>query len=57
MKEKLKILILEDVPEDAELMERVLRKEKISFLSYKVDNKQDFLKGLKDFKPDIILSD
>ena len=57
MKKKLKILILEDIPEDAELVERELHKKKISFVSYKVENKQDFLKGLKDFKPDIILSD
>ncbi|MCK4889443.1 MAG: PAS domain S-box protein, partial [Candidatus Aminicenantes bacterium] len=47
----------EDVPEDAELVERELHKEKISFVSYRTDNKQGFLKGLKKFKPDLILSD
>ena len=57
MRKKLKILILEDIPEDAELIEHELHKEKISFVSFKVDNKQDFFKGIKDFKPDLILSD
>lgn len=57
MKNELKILMLEDVPEDAELIERELHKDIVSFVSYKTDNKQDFLKGLKEFKPDVILSD
>ncbi|MCE5250928.1 response regulator, partial [bacterium] len=53
----IRILILEDVPEDAELLERILRKEKLQFTARTADNKEDFLKELKDFSPDLILSD
>ncbi len=56
MKKKLKILILETVPKDAELMEHELYKNKISFISIKIENKKDFLKKLRDFGPDVILS-
>ncbi len=57
MKNKLNILILEDVATDAELIELELRKEKIAFSSKRVDTKTDFLRELKDFNPDLILSD
>jgi PAS domain S-box-containing protein len=57
MEEKLRILILEDVPADAELMERELRKGGIIFSSKKVDTKKAFLKELKEFAPDLILGD
>lgn len=55
MKE-LKILILEDVPEDAELVERVLA-QNLSFQSLIVDGKDAFTKALDTFIPDIVLSD
>lgn len=57
MDKELKILILEDQNTDAELMERELRKEGISFSSRRVETKEDFLRELKDFAPDLILSD
>jgi len=57
MEEELKILMLEDVPEDAELLERVLKKEKISFTSLRVDERTKFMEALVDFAPDVILSD
>ncbi len=57
MKKKLKFLILEDVPTDAELVKRELRKEKIDFSSKHVVTKKDFLRELKGFAPDIIISD
>jgi len=53
----LRILILEDQNTDAELMERKLCKEGISFSSKRVETKEDFLKELKVFAPDFILSD
>ena len=56
MKNALKVLILEDCPADCELVERELRKAKMSFASKRVDTKEDFLKELKLF-PDIILAD
>lgn len=57
MKTKLKILHLEDIPTDAELVERELKKGEIQFEKLVVDNKLDFKKALKEFVPDIIISD
>jgi len=57
MDEKLRILILEDIPADAELVMRELSKAKINFFSKHVDTREAFIKELKDFTPDIILSD
>lgn len=56
MHEELHLLILEDVASDAELMKRELRKAKIGFSAKRVQTKQAFLKGLKEFKPDLILA-
>lgn len=53
----LRILHIEDLKTDAELVERELKKQKIDFLKIVVDNKEDFVKNLVDFSPDIILSD
>jgi CheY-like chemotaxis protein len=57
MKEHLKILIIEDVEEDVELVRRELIKEKFSFTLYRVDEKEEYLNGLVDIKPNVILSD
>lgn len=57
MEQELRILILEDVATDAELMERELRKTEIPFTSRRVETKESFLKELNDFSPDIILAD
>ena len=54
---ELRILILDDVPTDAELVERELRNAELTFTSKHVDTRETFLKELKDFSPDIILSD
>lgn len=57
MDEGLKILILEDVEYDAELTEREMRREGINFSSLRVETENDFITGLEDFKPDVILAD
>ena len=57
MNTKLKILHLEDLPSDAELVDRELKKGSIEFEKLVVDNKTDFERALKEFSPDIILSD
>jgi PAS domain S-box-containing protein/putative nucleotidyltransferase with HDIG domain len=56
-KKKLCILIVEDVPSDAELLEFQLRKGGMEYISECVETKEDFLKMLREFKPDLILSD
>jgi PAS domain S-box-containing protein len=57
MEEKLKVLILEDVPLDAELIERELRRDNINFIAHRVEEEIDYRRELKEFKPNIILAD
>ena len=57
MDKELRILILEDVPADAELEEHELRKAGLLFTSKIVDSRETFLKELDEFFPDLILSD
>src|SRR4051812_3746415 len=53
----LRILILEDVPMDAELVEYELERARIPFVAHRVDSRDSFLRSLEEFRPDIILSD
>jgi PAS domain S-box-containing protein len=57
MTNNLKILHIEDIPSDAELVERTLKKSGIAFEKRIVDTRAEFTKALIDFRPDIILSD
>ena len=57
METKLKILHLEDVSFDVEMVERELKKANIVFEKLVVDNEKDFEDALDNFVPDIILSD
>jgi signal transduction histidine kinase len=52
-----RILVLEDNPLDAELMEDILRASGIKFSSKRVDNEEEFCNSLNEFSPDLILSD
>jgi len=57
MNGSLKILILEDSPTDAELLERFLKKEVPGCIVMQVNSKKSFVKALDNLLPDIILSD
>lgn len=57
MSEKLKILILEDNPVDADLTIRALNKSDLNFECCHVENRSDFLFALNNFRPNVILSD
>lgn len=57
MDKDLKILMLEDLPEDMGLIEYFLRKEGMKFTTKRVDSKTEFIEALRDFGPDVILSD
>lgn len=57
IKKGFRVLILEDVPPDAELVEQELRSAGIEFVSKRVDNQDAFLEALDRFSPEIILSD
>ncbi len=55
--EPLRILIVEDNPDDAELAERALRREGLRFASRCADSREAFCAALKEFQPDLIISD
>lgn len=57
MDKNLRILNLEDVATDSELVQHVLHKEGFVFEMLRVDGKEEFITALSDFKPDLILSD
>src|SRR5512145_1527756 len=54
---ELRILILEDVPSDAELEESELRDAGVTFTSLRVDTRDAFERALDEFMPDIVLAD
>lgn len=49
--------MLEDNEDDVALIERVLRKEKLSFINHQVDSKEEYCEAINTFQPDIVLSD
>ena len=53
----LKILLLEDNQDDADLLHRELKKSGLNFISEIVQTRQDFENAIQNFNPDIILSD
>ncbi len=57
MKSTLKILILEDVEDDVELIKRTLRKAGVEFEARQEDTRDGFLRALHEYEADVILSD
>lgn len=53
----IRILVVEDRPEDRELIEYELTRAKVRFESRVVETREDFLRELRDFHPDVVLSD
>jgi two-component system, cell cycle sensor histidine kinase and response regulator CckA len=53
----MRVLFVQDREEDAELAERMLRKEGLDVVSRRVDTEEDYLAALCDFVPDVIVSD
>jgi PAS domain S-box-containing protein len=54
---EIRILMLEDSPTDAELIERELGTAGIAFRVKRVDTREDFIGALESFHPTMILSD
>lgn len=52
-----RVLFVEDVPADAELAEREMRKSGMRFDSVRVDAEETYLAALSGFKPDLVISD
>jgi signal transduction histidine kinase len=57
MRTYFKILILEDIPHEARLIERALQRGKMHFKAELAIDKRQFIEKLNHFVPDIILSD
>lgn len=52
-----RILVVEDVPEDYELVLRQLRSSGIEFESVRIDAEDDLITTMQDFRPTLVLSD
>jgi len=57
MAESRRILILEDNPADAELVQFELQEAGLLFTATQVTTQEDYLRNLQEFPPDLILSD
>ncbi len=57
MPDKIKILMLEDVAADADILVRFLKKEEMQFDYEIVADKASYLLAMQNFKPDVILAD
>ncbi len=57
METTFRILVVEDLPSDVELAVREIEKTGITFTFRCVETREDFINGLNEFKPDIVLSD
>jgi two-component system, cell cycle sensor histidine kinase and response regulator CckA len=53
----IRVLFVEDRQEDAELASCMLRKEGLEVVSLRVSTEEDYLNALRDFVPDVIISD
>jgi signal transduction histidine kinase len=57
MSEKVRVLIVEDVPTDAELMEFELQNAGMAFSAKRVETRASYIEALSAFLPHVILSD
>jgi PAS domain S-box-containing protein len=52
-----RILFLEDIPANTEVMERLLRRAGIACVTKRVDTRDEFTTALGEFRPDVVLAD
>src|ERR1700737_2210153 len=53
----LKKVMLEDVPEEAEVLQRELHKSGLEFVARRVQTRPAFAQALVEFAPDLVLAD
>ncbi len=54
---ELRVLFIEDRPEDAELEEKELRRQGLRITSLRVETREDLIRALGEFKPEVIICD
>jgi len=57
MDARLKILLVEDLPSDADLIKHEIKNSGFDLISLVVETEKEYIEALKEFDPDIILSD
>jgi DNA-binding NarL/FixJ family response regulator len=57
MPSAIRILMVEDVAADAELAVRELQRANVSCTYLRVDNREGFIRALRDFAPDVVVTD
>lgn len=57
MERELKVLVLEDIDEDLEMITRALKKAGLNFQTRRVDTREEFINALQEYSADVILSD
>ena len=57
LEQPLKVLLVEDVASDAELIERELQRANLSCETQRVEDCKTFLQAVRTFQPDIVLAD
>lgn len=57
MDRPVRLLLLEDIPEESEMVERELRKDGLVFEARRVQARPEFLAALEEFSPDLVLAD
>ncbi|MBD3225012.1 MAG: PAS domain S-box protein [Caldithrix sp.] len=57
VKSKIRILFIEDLPTDAEMAQRELKKHRIDFEARVIDNEINLREAFDNFKPNVIISD
>ena len=57
MKNEIRILMVEDSSTDAELVRHALRQGGLSFVSHRVQTREEFVEQIDSYHPDLILSD
>src|SRR6267142_5697626 len=55
--DRIRVLLLEDREDDAELIRHELRRSGLPTITDRVDSEDAFVAALREFEPDIVLSD
>src|SRR3977135_2807468 len=56
-RDRIRVLLLEDNEDDAELIRHELRRSGMPIITDRVDSEEAFAAALRDFDPDVVLSD